>query len=614
MNRYKLKEDISFADAIRQLQKGIEERPNDPIAKRGLEDTVSIFMQSQEQERQKIAERKARKQTKQAAYAYGGHLFAYAGNTQNPPPSNMLYKGKYQGVLSDDGLNYIFDTPYGQYKRTVKDVLANVGEDFTPMLGEVNVTGTRLNNPYLLTDQYAGNKYYGTTLSPIETAPTSFDWRSSLLGNTERTEPVQSTPTTTPTTTPTASTSKSTPSSKGTGTKGTSSPMDYSYLSKWLENPDNFAAANAAAQSWGSKSFNDAKSLYNTAITGKPGAVMNGLMEAYRKSQNVEGISHNPYEESDDRIASLWNLPTNDTIPTLAEFTNGNYFSQEQLENNKRYAEYRSRYGDRAEKMLMMHGFNSDGSKGTNVNGIANSSNNPNTRWAGWRYAPVVGSALAVLTDPWLNRPDYKNADLVLEAGNSAGDVSFNPIGDYLPYKPFDRLFYANQLAAQQAATRRSLLNTTGGNASTSRGLLLAADNQGINQMGNLWRQAEEYNAAQRQAVADFNRGTNMFNSEGQLKADMANQGQGNIRINAAIEAAKLRALEDDRVATTRSANFTNLFDNLGDIGRENFAWNQVNQNPALYYQNTKHGVLGYKGYPDGDDWDNFQAMMDRYI
>lgn len=232
-------------------------------------------------------------------------------------------------------------------------------------------------------------------------------------------------------------------------------------------------------------------------------------------------------------------------------------------------------------------------SSGTTANGA----NNPIDNYKTWmRYAPIFGSGLALALDPWINRPDYTNADMVLEAGKSAGNVDFTPIGDYLSYKPYDRLFYANQLAANQAATRRALLNTTGGNAATARGLLLAADNQGINQMGNLWRQAEEYNAAQRQAVADFNRGTNIFNSEGFLKADMANQGQGNVRINAAIEAAKLRALEDDRVAETRSANFTNFLDNLGDLGRENLYYNMVNNNNALYYGQNKRGESIYKG------------------
>jgi hypothetical protein len=73
-----------------------------------------------------------------------------------------------------------------------------------------------------------------------------------------------------------------------------------------------------------------------------------------------------------------------------------------------------------------------------------------------------------------------------------------------------------------------------------------------------------------------------MYNSEGRLKADMANQGNANAQISAAIEAAKLRQLIDNRVAETRSANLTNLFDSLGDIGRENFMYNMA-MNKAVW-------------------------------
>lgn len=52
---------------------------------------------------------------------------------------------------------------------------------------------------------------------------------------------------------------------------------------------------------------------------------------------------------------------------------------------------------------------------------------------------------------------------------------------------------------------------------------ILAADNNAQNKMGDLFRQAEEYNLAQRQKVEDFNRATNIANAEGILKADMAN-------------------------------------------------------------------------------------------
>jgi hypothetical protein len=42
----------------------------------------------------------------------------------------------------------------------------------------------------------------------------------------------------------------------------------------------------------------------------------------------------------------------------------------------------------------------------------------------------------------WTNKPDYTNANAVLEASKGVRDVRFNPIGDYLTYRPLDRMFY----------------------------------------------------------------------------------------------------------------------------------------------------------------------------
>lgn len=53
---------------------------------------------------------------------------------------------------------------------------------------------------------------------------------------------------------------------------------------------------------------------------------------------------------------------------------------------------------------------------------------------------------------------------------------------------------------------------------------ILAADYATQGKMGDLFRQAEEYNLAQRQKGEEFNRSTNTFNSKGIFKADQANQ------------------------------------------------------------------------------------------
>lgn len=184
----------------------------------------------------------------------------------------------------------------------------------------------------------------------------------------------------------------------------------------------------------------------------------------------------------------------------------------------------------------------------------------------------------------WTNKPDYSNADMIANAANQFGTVSYTPIGDYMAYTPLDRMFYANQLGAQAGATRRAILNTSGGNRGAAVAGLLAADYNAQGQLGNLFRQAEEYNLAQREKVATFNRGTNMFNSEQSLKAAIASRERDRARIDALAKAAAIRDAVDARVSAARSANLTNFFNSLGDIGRERYTMDMIMNNPSLLY------------------------------
>ena len=216
----------------------------------------------------------------------------------------------------------------------------------------------------------------------------------------------------------------------------------------------------------------------------------------------------------------------------------------------------------------------------------------------GLRFAPAVGAGLGVFSDlmGWTGKPDYSNANAVLEATKGVKDVKFAPIGDYMKYTPFDKLFYINQLNANTGATRRNILNTAGGNRGAAMAGLLAADYNSQNQLGQLARQAEEYNLGQRERVATFNRGTNMFNSEGDLKAQVANNDVASLKANAAFQAASLRDAVDARASAAKSANLTNFFQALGDIGWEAVNRDMVNNNKALLY-NTMGKYKAKGGY-----------------
>ena len=217
------------------------------------------------------------------------------------------------------------------------------------------------------------------------------------------------------------------------------------------------------------------------------------------------------------------------------------------------------------------------------------------------RYAPVIGAAIG-LGQNLFSRPDYTSADAIFEAANQAGNytpIGYTPIGNYLQYRPFDRNFYLNKLNAQAGATRRAIMNTT---SPSRNAALLAVDYNAQGRLGDLARQAEEYNLAQRQAVETFNRGTNQANAEMGLKAAMANQEAAlkarSSRLSGVAQAMAVRDAVDARRGASMSANLTNFFNSLGDIGREEYSRNMIMSNPALYYSIDSKGNVTYKnGY-----------------
>lgn len=224
------------------------------------------------------------------------------------------------------------------------------------------------------------------------------------------------------------------------------------------------------------------------------------------------------------------------------------------------------------------------------------------------RYAPIVGSAIGTISS-LLSKPDESSANAILTAAREAGQytpIAFNPIGDYIQYNPFDRDYHINKLNAESSAARRAIINQASGNRGNAMAGILAADYNAQNQLGTLARQAEEYNLAQRQKVAEFNRGTNMFNTEGIFKADTANQAARmqarNTLLQGTMQAERLRQAARQQLAAERSANLTNLFNNLGNIGRENMNFNILNTSAAFPWAMTNKGESKYKSRKRGNN------------
>ena len=147
-----------------------------------------------------------------------------------------------------------------------------------------------------------------------------------------------------------------------------------------------------------------------------------------------------------------------------------------------------------------------------------------------------------------------------------------------MTFKPFDRLFYANQLNGQSLATERALMNTN----SPSRAANLLA--QSYNRMlanGQLYRQGEEYNDALEKQVATHNSGENRIAAQLDLQAQMANQRAQSeaqkLGFESAYYGSRMRDEIDARRAASRNANLTNLLTSLGNIGEEAYDWDRTN-------------------------------------
>ena len=237
---------------------------------------------------------------------------------------------------------------------------------------------------------------------------------------------------------------------------------------------------------------------------------------------------------------------------------------------------------------------------GFTVPDIVTTDKKPNSNpdnFAFLRYAPAIGSGVAAFTDMmgWTNKSDYTNADRIQDSVNGIKPVTYTPVGNYLAYNPFDRNFYSNKLEAQAGATRRAIANQSGGNRANAVAGMLAADYNAQGKLGDLFRQAEEYNQGLRERVENFNRSTDQFNSEQSMKSQIANQATDRLRFEAAAQAARLRDEVDSRSAAAKSANLSNFFNNIGAVGQENFSRNMVKSNPGLYYSIDSNGNITYK-------------------
>ena len=190
---------------------------------------------------------------------------------------------------------------------------------------------------------------------------------------------------------------------------------------------------------------------------------------------------------------------------------------------------------------------------------------------------PVVGLGMQALG---IGKPDYSGMDAALEIANGSPAMAhYKPIGNYLTYRPMDIWYEQNRMDANSRATDRAILNNASPMGTKMVGLLANGYNSQIAD-GELYRKALEYNDAQRQRVAEFNRGTDMYNANAANQTSVTNAQIANnnrqLRAQMQMDAARQRMAADAAWNQGIYGNVNGLFAGLGAWGKENAQHNMI--------------------------------------
>ncbi len=201
---------------------------------------------------------------------------------------------------------------------------------------------------------------------------------------------------------------------------------------------------------------------------------------------------------------------------------------------------------------------------------------NEKLRYAGL-FGPLVGLGMQAMG---IGKPDYSRMDAAVEAASgSPALANYKPIGNYLQYKPMDIWYEQNRMNANSRATDRAILNNASPIGTKMAGLLANGYNSQI-ASGDLYRKALEYNDAKKQKVAEFNRGTDMYNADAFAKtsatnAEIANR-QRQFKAQMQMDAARQRMAADAAWNQGIYGNVSGLFKGISDLGRENAQHNMI--------------------------------------
>ena len=219
------------------------------------------------------------------------------------------------------------------------------------------------------------------------------------------------------------------------------------------------------------------------------------------------------------------------------------------------------------------------------------------------RDVPIWGAGAAALYG-MTHTPDYSNADAIIDAARMAGvpvNIPVQTIGDYRIRKPYDERYLVNMANQNRAAATRGIVNTSGGNRAMD--LLANASLAHSNQqdLGEIMRQAYLANRQDDAQVAEFNRGTNLYNMNAinQRNATQAhlNANRQQAMLNGLARGYGLRQSIKDAWDEATMESLNSMLASIGAKGKENEEYNMLTsmaENGYFPYYYGDRGIMQF--------------------
>ena len=512
---------LTYAEAAKKAQKESEERPNDPISQRGLEWIMAKLAESQETQREEKYMREVAKYAKQLGVSPEELLAMIEQQQAQQQPMMAAYGGSIHIKPSKRGTFTAAASKHGMgVQEFASKVLANK-DDYSPaMVKKANFA----KNAAGWKHELGGNLFW----------PGGIMWTSNIPPFFPKVD-------------------------RKTKDNAYWSPGD------WTEGIYENLPVERVENPWSTPTVyrkeDDINSQEEQILKDK---------EAWKNTSNLYEFlaRYNPTVKQMVQAVGQSNIST----PKLELPTTDTRTFEEKVREN-----WNENYIDPVAKAPILNNGNEENANNPNFVSTANGGYDWST---GLRFAPILTSAGALINNI-LNKPDYSRWNTLLD--NGINDIKVTPKYNYMTYKPIDRMIMANMIGQQAAATRRNIMNTSGGNRGTAIAGLLASDNNYLNKLGEAFIAGDAENYKRYVQTLDTNNNINKWLADIDFNTQRANQAAAEARTRYKKDwILGVEGLDAARGAAI-SNEISNIAQGLGDIGWEQFNRNMVNSSNPLY-------------------------------